>query len=76
MNIYSDNSNNELVVKGQLSEASTVNLYDIHGRLVKSEILNTASTRNTISVTGLSSGIYIVKVSNNSQLKVNKVILD
>lgn len=59
LNIYSDNSNNELVVKGQLSEASTANLYDIHGRLVKSEILNTASTRNTISVTGLSSGIYI-----------------
>jgi hypothetical protein len=59
-----------------LSEASTANLYDIHGRLVKSEILNTASTRNTISVTGLSSGIYIVKVSNNSQLKVKKVILD
>ncbi|WP_171032498.1 zinc-dependent metalloprotease [Winogradskyella algicola] len=74
--IYSDNSNDELIVKGQLLEVSTANLYDIHGRLVKSEVMNTTSTKNTIDVGGLSSGIYIVKVSNNSQLKVKKVVLD
>ena len=74
--IYSDNSNDELIVKGQLLEASTVNLYDIHGRLVKSEILNISSTINTINVSSLSSGVYIVKVSNNSQIKVKKVVLD
>jgi len=76
LTIYSDNSNDALIVKGQLHEVSTANLFDIHGRLVKSEVLNTASTKNTMNVSVLSSGIYIVKVSNNSQLKVQKVILD
>lgn len=76
LNIYADNSNNQLVVKGQLLEVSTADLYDIQGRLVKSKILNTSSTQNIIDVTGLNSGVYIVKVSNNAQLKVRKVILD
>lgn len=76
LDIYADNSNNQLVVNGQLLEVSTVDLYDIQGRLVKSKILNTSSTQNTIDVAGLNSGIYIVKVSNNAQLKVRKVILD
>ncbi|WP_426430376.1 zinc-dependent metalloprotease [Winogradskyella sp. HB-48] len=76
LNIHSDNSNDKLIVNGQLLQVSTANLYDIQGRLVKSETLNTSSTRNTIDVSGLSSGVYIVKVSNNAQLKVKKVILD
>jgi len=76
LNVFSDNSNSQLVVKGQLLEASTANLYDIQGRLVKSKIMNTTSSRNTIDVSGLSSGIYIVKVSNSIQSKIKKVILD
>ncbi|MEF3079123.1 zinc-dependent metalloprotease [Winogradskyella poriferorum] len=76
LSIFSDDSNNQLVVKGQLLETSTANLYDIQGRLVKSELLNSSSTRNILDVSGLSSGIYIVKVSNSIQSKVKKVVLD
>lgn len=76
LNIFSDNTNNELIVKGQLFGESTVNLYDIQGRLVKTKMLDTSATRNSIDVSGLNSGIYIVKVSNQSQLKVKKVVID
>ncbi|MCB0400320.1 MAG: zinc-dependent metalloprotease [Winogradskyella sp.] len=76
LSIYSDHTNNELVVKGQLSEETIVTLYDIQGRIVREKTLDTSSVINTLNVNGLSSGVYIVKVSNRSQLKVKKVILD
>ncbi|MDY2586620.1 zinc-dependent metalloprotease [Winogradskyella aquimaris] len=76
LNIYSDYTNNELVLKGELLEATTVTLYDIQGRIVRDKMLETSSTIHRLNVNGLSSGVYIVKVSNRSQLKVKKVILD
>ncbi|APY07121.1 hypothetical protein BWZ20_01850 [Winogradskyella sp. J14-2] len=76
LTIYLDNLNDEMIIKGQLLEISRADLYDMQGRLVKSEILDISSTQNTINVTGLNSGIYIIKVANSSQLKVKKVILD
>jgi hypothetical protein len=75
LQIYNTNSLKEILIKGQLAPKTEANLYDIQGRLVMSYTLDTSSNSNTIEVSNLGTGIYIIKVFNNSQMKTQKVII-
>ncbi|WP_052461040.1 FG-GAP-like repeat-containing protein [Psychroserpens mesophilus] len=74
--IYSDNSSREIIIKGQLSEMSKVNIYDIQGRLVRHKNLDNSILTNAVDVTTLSSGVYIVQLSNGSTKKIKKLIIN
>lgn len=74
-NIFTNISNKELVVNGQLLEATTLELYDIQGRNVIVKELDHTTLENRVDVTNLSEGIYVVKVHNSTQLKSQKVII-
>jgi hypothetical protein len=76
LQIYTIAAQRTLFIKGQLAAATTVSLYDIQGRMVLSSVLDTASNSNQVDVSNLSSGVYVVKVSNSSQQKTQKVILN
>lgn len=75
LNIYTTSNPKELVVKGQLISETTASLYDVQGRLVSSSILDQFSITNSIDVSALSSGIYIIKVFSESQTKTQKLII-
>lgn len=75
LNIYATSNPKEVVVKGQLTSETIASLYDIQGRLVSSSILDQFSTSNSIDVSALSSGIYIIKVFSKSQTKTQKLII-
>ncbi|MCO4822851.1 MAG: ASPIC/UnbV domain-containing protein, partial [Flavobacteriaceae bacterium] len=74
--IYSNNARSEIIIKGQLSEYNNVNIYDIHGRLVNNKTLDSSNLINTVNVNTLSSGIYIVQLSNGSAIKTQKIIIN
>ncbi|MFK7781718.1 ASPIC/UnbV domain-containing protein, partial [Psychroserpens sp.] len=74
--IYSNNSSNEIIIKGQLSENNNVNIYDIQGRLVYTKILNNSNLTNTLNVSALSSGVYMVRLSNENEYKTKKIVID
>ncbi len=62
---YPNPLDNELNVSWQESINTKVNvlqIYDLTGKLLRSLPLNNQQNTNTISFTGFSSGIYIVKV--------------
>ena len=73
LEIYSVNKH--IIVKGQLEGPTTFKLYDIQGRVVNTEVLNSNSREHSIDVTSLSAGIYIVELQNNSSNKTQKVII-
>mgnify|MGYP003647362234 CR=1 FL=1 len=75
LNIFSEFSTDELVISGSLKQKTSVNLYDIQGRLVLTRQLNIASSQNRIDVSSLSEGVYLVEVKNNNQQKSQKVII-
>ncbi len=75
LQIYTTGSSKELMVKGQLSGITTADLYNIEGKLVLSKTLEQFSTSNTLDISGLSSGVYVVKVDNANQSKTQKVII-
>ena len=75
LRIYTTVTPKALFITGQLSNATTANLYDIQGRLVLSKVLDPHATRNTIDISSVSTGVYVVKVNNNNQSKIQKVII-
>lgn len=74
-NIFTNNSNKELVVNGQLVEATTLELYDIQGRRIFVNVLDHTILENRIDVSNLSGGVYVVNVKNKKQQKSQKVII-
>ena len=76
LRIYTALSSKTVVIKGQLTKATTANLYDIQGRLVLSKVLNPNTMDNTVNISTLNTGIYVVKVKNENQVKTQKIIIE
>jgi len=75
LNIFALNVSKELVVSGQLEDSTTLELYDIQGRKVLTTALDSSLLKNRINTTSLSTGVYMIKVFNNSQTHTKKVII-
>lgn len=73
--IYNTTTPKTLVVKGALHAKTTLNLYDVQGRLVLNTALDHFDLINTIDVSRIESGVYFVKVFNDSQSKTQKIII-
>ncbi|MFC0604288.1 M14 family zinc carboxypeptidase [Winogradskyella pulchriflava] len=76
LQVYSDNKANEIIIKGQLQRPSTATLFDIQGRQISKNALETNSIKNTINTSQLSAGIYIVQISNNVSNLTKKVTIN
>ena len=75
LNIYSEQATKTVVVKGQLNSDTTAAIYDVQGRLIVQNALNTSNTTNTINVNALKAGIYIVELKSNTQNRTQKIII-
>ncbi|TXD81346.1 T9SS type A sorting domain-containing protein [Subsaximicrobium wynnwilliamsii] len=68
-------NNDTLFVKGLLNANTAVNLYDLQGRLVLNTQLDKGSNSNQVDVSNMTTGVYIVTLSNATQQKTQKVII-
>lgn len=75
LRIYTTVMPKALVIRGQLTSVTNATLYDIQGRLVLSKALNQNSTENTMDISSLGTGVYVVKINNDNQFKTQKVII-
>jgi|GEM_PF-3362387 hypothetical protein len=73
LQIYSPYKSGHLIVKGQIYENSKVEIYDLNGRLLRNVVLYNNQSINRIDISGLSSGIYIVKINNTTGSKIKKI---
>ena len=65
-----------LVIHGVLDAKTTANVYSLQGKLVASKTFNKFSTSNSLDVSMLSTGIYIVKMYNaNHQVQTKKLFI-
>jgi hypothetical protein len=76
LNIYTNQKDQTIVISGQLVEPTTAKLYDVQGRLVNTTQLDSSNRSQTIDVSHLSSGVYVVQLTNGTQNKTQKVILN
>lgn len=76
LSIYSNNYDKTVVITGQLFEASTAKIYDIQGRVVSNTaLLQNRNSSQTIDVSSLNAGIYVVQITNGTQSKTQKIII-
>jgi myo-inositol-hexaphosphate 3-phosphohydrolase len=75
INIYTNQTNKQILIKGQLTQNTTLKLYDMQGRLVKTVALQTASNIQSVDASQLTGGIYVVHLSNNQVELTKKIIL-
>jgi len=72
LSIFPNPVNNGIVtVKSSISEVKKIELYDITGRLVKQQILNS----ETLDIQSLNSGVYLLKVSIESKTATTKLLI-
>ena len=75
LQIYTESSLKTIVIAGQLYGQSKAYLYDVQGRLVLSQALNVSNRTNSIDVSKLSEGVYVIKVVNDQQTKTQKLVI-
>ncbi|MBA6152940.1 discoidin domain-containing protein [Gelidibacter gilvus] len=75
LRIFTTASPKSLYIVGQLTNSTIAYLYDIQGRRVLSKVLNANSTENTMDISTLSPGVYVVKINNDHQTKTQRVII-
>lgn len=73
--IFEDDQSEKLIVKGQLNSNTQMELYDISGRLITHKVLNETLSTNSMDVSSLSTGIYIVRLFDNAKVKTQKLII-
>ena len=76
LNIYTNQAEKTIVIKGQLQKATDLKLFDIHGRVVTAQKLDTTNTTQVINVSNLTTGIYILQLENEqNQKRIQKLII-
>ncbi|WP_369996177.1 fibronectin type III domain-containing protein [Winogradskyella sp.] len=74
--IFSDPTDKTIVLSGQLYTATNLKLYDLSGRVVISNTLKLNRNRQTIDVSKLTTGIYIVELlSDTNERRIKKLII-
>lgn len=73
--IFNVNASNIITIRGLLNLDSQFTIYDLQGRLIKTELLKANSNLNYIKAPNLSTGVYMVKLKNELQAKTQKIII-
>ncbi|WP_370091632.1 PQQ-dependent sugar dehydrogenase [Winogradskyella sp.] len=77
LKIYTDPSNNTIIIDGQLEPRTSLKLFDINGRVMLNSNLNSTITKQLIDVEHLSSGIYIIEIMSSTNTKrVQKLVIN
>ena len=75
LSIYTDQSDKTIVIAGQLIESTVAEVYDLQGRLVAKQLLNTLERSQSIDTSSFSTGVYVVQLQYTAQNKTQKVII-
>ncbi|MFK7781715.1 M4 family metallopeptidase [Psychroserpens sp.] len=76
LNISVNENSKRIIIKGILTDSTKIALFDIHGRLILSRKLDQSKFTNTIDVSSMSSGVYMIKVSHNHDVITKKLIIN
>ncbi len=74
LQIYTNYNARTLTITGNLTETTRARIYDLEGRLVNTAQLRASNQTQTIDMSSLSAGVYVVQLENKTQNKTQKVI--
>ena len=74
--VFPNPSNGEFYISVNSKMKFDLELYNITGKLVYSQKSNPADFSGDINLTGLSKGLYLLKVINNNEAKTSKLVIE
>ncbi|WP_339627055.1 T9SS type A sorting domain-containing protein [uncultured Winogradskyella sp.] len=75
LNIYTNQNDRTVLISGELKTQTTSRIYDIQGRLVVSYVLDTNKRLQKINLNNLSTGIYIIKLTDSTNQNITQKII-
>ena len=76
INIAFNKNNEAVVISGQLKNETRLKIYDLNGKVLSSKSLDLETTIQSINVSHLSTGIYIVElISVTNEKRIQKLII-
>jgi hypothetical protein len=75
LQLYTTNGAHMLHIKGNITSDTLVSVYDTQGRLMHSRQLDGQDKNNTLDLSILSNGMYIVKLRSGSMEKIKKIVV-
>ncbi|WP_299519987.1 choice-of-anchor J domain-containing protein [Winogradskyella sp.] len=76
LQIFTNQEQRRLIIKGQLVNTSQVRLYDLQGRLLRNLQLKENVSSQHIDLVELPSGVFIVNIQSDNAKKTQKIILN
>lgn len=77
LSIYKKPNEKAIVIEGQLQTQTRFALYDLNGRVLMNNTLDSSTTIQSIDVDHLTTGIYIIKlISNANKKRTQKLIIN
>lgn len=75
LQIFNTTNPKVLHIKGLITEASTISIYDILGRDILTQDLNTNVNSQEVNISNLGIGTYIVEISSDFGTRTKKIIV-
>ncbi|WP_179353850.1 PQQ-dependent sugar dehydrogenase [Winogradskyella vidalii] len=77
LKITTNQNDKTIEITGQLNQETLFKLYDIHGRVILTQNLEVNTTQQTIAVSHLNTGIYIVELNSVSgERRIQKLVIN
>jgi len=76
LKLFPNPTSNELFLEGESEEDSRIHIFDLQGRLLKTQQLSAFSGTVSISIEGLSYGLILVEWTTTKGKFVNKVLIN
>jgi hypothetical protein len=70
--IYTNQDSKSIIIKGILKADASAKVYDIQGRVVLEQKLDSSSITNVVNANALNTGVYIVQLEGNTQKVIIK----
>jgi autotransporter-associated beta strand protein len=76
LDVFTSHSTKEIIINGQLLDKTDCFIYDIQGKLISEHKLSFENLQNRIDVSKVSTGVYIIKLSNTNSELSKKIIIE
>ncbi|NRB84841.1 MAG: T9SS type A sorting domain-containing protein [Winogradskyella sp.] len=75
LQLFTDQNQRTLIVKGNLNTEAQLQIFDIQGRVVNATALAANTSSQYVNLGELPSGVYVVSIKNDNATKTKKIIL-
>jgi hypothetical protein len=75
INLYPNPASDHFYILLKAGQANGIKVYDVSGKVLIADIINTGQEKCKISTAGLKNGMYIVEINTGSQRAFGKLVV-